>query len=60
MLRRQIFVNGCVINKIKQNQAEELFNEIEKFAGYGFNKSHAAAYAMIAYQTQLTSKLIIQ
>ena len=45
------FVNGCVNNKIKQNQAEELFNEIEKFAGYGFNKSHAAAYAMIAYQT---------
>ena len=45
------FVNGCVENNIDKNKAEILFNEIEKFAGYGFNKSHAAAYAMIAYQT---------
>ena len=36
---------------ISENKAENLFNEIEKFAGYGFNKSHAAAYAKIAYQT---------
>jgi len=45
------FVNGCLKNDIKNSKAEELFNEIEKFAGYGFNKSHAAAYAMIAFQT---------
>ena len=45
------FVSGCLENKINKSQAENLFNEIAKFAGYGFNKSHAAAYAMIAYQT---------
>ena len=45
------FVNGCLDNNINKNEAEKLFNEIAKFAGYGFNKSHAAAYAMIAYQT---------
>ena len=45
------FINGCLKNDIKNSKAEELFNEIEKFAGYGFNKSHAAAYAMIAFQT---------
>ena len=45
------FLDGCIKNAINKNQAENLFNEIAKFAGYGFNKSHAAAYAMIAYQT---------
>jgi len=45
------FIKGCIDNKIDKDKAEALFNEIEKFAGYGFNKSHAAAYAMIAYQT---------
>ena len=45
------FIDGCIKNKINKDQAENLFNEIAKFAGYGFNKSHAAAYAMIAYQT---------
>jgi len=45
------FVDGCLKNAINRDQAENLFNEIAKFAGYGFNKSHAAAYAMIAYQT---------
>ena len=45
------FIDGCLKNGIKKDQAENLFNEIAKFAGYGFNKSHAAAYAMIAYQT---------
>ena len=38
-------------NMIDSDKASELFDEIAKFAGYGFNKSHAAAYAMIAYQT---------
>ena len=45
------FVQGCINKGIDKIKAEELFDEIEKFAGYGFNKSHAAAYAMIAYQT---------
>ena len=45
------FLDGCIKNAINKDQAENLFNEIAKFAGYGFNKSHAAAYAMIAYQT---------
>jgi DNA polymerase-3 subunit alpha len=45
------FIEGCLKNNILENKAESLFNEIEKFAGYGFNKSHAAAYAKIAYQT---------
>ena len=45
------FLDGCIKNAISKDQAENLFNEIAKFAGYGFNKSHAAAYAMIAYQT---------
>ena len=40
-----------VKNGLKKEKATQLFDEIEKFAGYGFNKSHAAAYAMIAYQT---------
>ena len=44
------FVDGCTKNKIHEYQAENLFNEIAKFAGYGFNKV-CAAYAMIAYQT---------
>ena len=45
------FINGCLNNKLEKSKALKLYNEIEKFAGYGFNKSHAAAYAMIAYQT---------
>ena len=45
------FISGCKKNKIEEGKAANLFNEIAKFAGYGFNKSHAAAYAMIAYQT---------
>lgn len=48
---RDIFVAGAVKNDLAENKAIELFNLMEKFAGYGFNKSHAAAYALIAYQT---------
>ena len=48
---RAEFLDGCEKNKLTRNKSIDLFNEIEKFAGYGFNKSHAAAYAMIAYQT---------
>lgn len=49
--QRDIFVAGAVKNNLAENKAIELFNLMEKFAGYGFNKSHAAAYALIAYQT---------
>jgi DNA polymerase-3 subunit alpha len=49
--QRQRFVDGCAANAIGTAKANELFDLIDKFAGYGFNKSHAAAYALIAYQT---------
>ncbi|WP_448664170.1 DNA polymerase III subunit alpha [Sphingomonas sp. CJ20] len=50
--QRAIFVKGCAeVNGIKEAKANELFDLIDKFAGYGFNKSHAAAYALLAYQT---------
>ena len=49
--QRQIFVDGCSKNEIKKATAEKIFDLIEKFAGYGFNKSHSAAYAMLSYQT---------
>jgi DNA polymerase-3 subunit alpha len=49
--QREIFVKGCEKNKISSNQANEIFDLVNKFAGYGFNKSHAAAYAMISFQT---------
>ncbi|MDO9262716.1 MAG: DNA polymerase III subunit alpha, partial [Desulfosalsimonadaceae bacterium] len=45
------FVEGAVKNGIPKDKASELFGLIEKFAGYGFNKSHSAAYALIAFQT---------
>ena len=45
------FVEGCVQNGMRRNKAEELFSLIAPFAAYGFNKAHAASYAMIAYQT---------
>ena len=49
--QRDRFVTGCAVNDIGKVQANELFDLIDKFAGYGFNKSHAAAYALLAYQT---------
>ena len=49
--QREIFVNGCIKNSIEKKQAEYIFDLMEKFAGYGFNKSHSVAYALIAYQT---------
>ena len=48
---KSIFVEGCKNNNISKKKSEEIFDNIEKFAGYGFNKSHSAAYALIAYQT---------
>jgi DNA polymerase-3 subunit alpha len=49
--QRATFVEGCKINNIDKKKANELFDLIDKFAGYGFNKSHAAAYALLTYQT---------
>ena len=50
--QRAIFVEGCAkTNGIPADKANVLFDLIDKFAGYGFNKSHAAAYALLAYQT---------
>nr|WP_245406801.1 DNA polymerase III subunit alpha [Orientia tsutsugamushi] len=49
--QKVIFINGAIENGISKNQAESIFAEVEKFAGYGFNKSHAAIYAVISYQT---------
>ena len=48
---RGIFQEGAAENGLTAEKANELFDLMEKFAGYGFNKSHAAAYALIAYQT---------
>jgi DNA polymerase III subunit alpha len=50
--QRESFVQGCArVNRIPATKANQIFDLLEKFAGYGFNKSHAAAYAMVAYQT---------
>ena len=49
--QRERFITGCAANAIDRAKASELFDLIDKFAGYGFNKSHAAAYALITYQT---------
>ena len=50
--QREQFVQGCAEhNNISKRKANEIFDLLEKFAGYGFNKSHAAAYAVVAYQT---------
>jgi DNA polymerase-3 subunit alpha len=49
--QRTRFVEGAVANKVDRGRAEYIFELVAKFAGYGFNKSHAAAYALLAYQT---------
>jgi DNA polymerase-3 subunit alpha len=49
--QRERFVTGCAEKGIDRPKANELFDLIDKFAGYGFNKSHAAAYALVTYQT---------
>ncbi len=48
---REIFREGAARNMISQQKADEIFDVMEKFAGYGFNKSHAAAYSLLAYHT---------
>ncbi len=49
--QREKFISGCKANKIDAKKAERIWDLIEKFAGYGFNKSHAACYGVVAYQT---------
>ena len=49
--QRDIFIAGAEKNGLSRAKATQLFDLMEKFAGYGFNKSHAAAYALLAYQT---------
>ena len=49
---RANFIEGCArTNKIPEKKANAIFDLLEKFAGYGFNKSHSAAYGLISYQT---------
>ena len=48
---RERFIKGCVTKGLSQRHAEQIFELIERFAGYGFNKSHSTRYAFIAYQT---------
>jgi DNA polymerase III subunit alpha len=50
-VQRQIFRDGAAVNGLTQQKADEVFDHMEKFAGYGFNKSHSAAYALLAYHT---------
>jgi DNA polymerase III subunit alpha len=50
-LHREIFRKGAGVNGLSQEKADEVFDLMEKFAGYGFNKSHSAAYALLAYHT---------
>ncbi|MGE0030213.1 MAG: DNA polymerase III subunit alpha [Steroidobacteraceae bacterium] len=49
--QRSVFVEGAVARGVPASRAGQIFDLIEKFAGYGFNKSHSAAYALLAYQT---------
>ena len=49
--QREIFIKGCEKNSIPEKKANKIFELIEQFAEYGFNKSHSAAYAVISYQT---------
>ncbi len=49
--QRETFIEGAASNDVGHKLAGKIFDQIAKFAGYGFNKSHAAAYAMVAYQT---------
>ena len=49
--QRENFVNGAMERGVDKAQAALIFDQVDKFAGYGFNKSHAAAYALVAYQT---------
>ncbi len=53
---KEEFIQGAIKQGYNKEKAEELFDMIDKFAGYGFNKSHSAAYALITYQTSYLKK----
>jgi len=50
-MQKSRFIEGAIKNNIEKKEASKIFDLVDKFAGYGFNKSHAAAYALISYQT---------
>ncbi len=50
-MQKTRFIEGAIENKLNRKEASKIFDLVDKFAGYGFNKSHAAAYALISYQT---------
>ncbi len=50
-MQKSRFIEGAIQNNISKKEASKIFDLVNKFAGYGFNKSHAAAYALISYQT---------
>ena len=54
--QKKRFVEGCISRGLKDNEANNIFELLSKFADYGFNKSHAAAYALIAFQTAYLKK----
>ena len=49
--QREKFLTGCALRKVPAKKAEKIFDLMAEFAGYGFNKSHSCAYALLAYQT---------
>src|SRR5579872_4106309 len=49
--QREKFLSGCALRKVPAKKAEKIFDLMAEFAGYGFNKSHSCAYALLAYQT---------
>jgi len=49
--QRKAFIDGAAANGVDEGAASQIFEQVDRFAGYGFNKSHAAAYALVAYQT---------
>ena len=49
--QKERFIEGALKNHVDAKKADEIFEHVQKFAGYGFNKSHAAAYAVVSYQT---------
>ncbi len=50
-MQKSRFIEGAIQNNLSKKEASKIFDLVDKFAGYGFNKSHAAAYALISYQT---------
>ena len=49
--QRDVFISGAIKKGVEKNRAEYVFDLVDKFAGYGFNKAHSAGYALVAYQT---------